>query len=294
MGRVAAASFVYLLHDPTDCSHAIYVGWARDLRQRETDRGNEVKRGLRRLVHQWMRKLAKRSVAPRMELLEVVPPAGDWAEAEMFWIAYYRSIGAEVLNMTDGGEGRPGYKMPAEVRAKIGRANLGNKAFEGKTHSDAVRAGMRARMLGTTVSERTKEKLRLANLGKVISPEARAKISAANMGRRPTAATRLRLSAAASNRRYSDDERQRMSRTMTGYRFGTVRPHSKTGFKGVSRCGDRFVARIKIDGKVLSLKTHPTPEDAARAYDEAARKAWGADAALNFPGPGEKSARKPK
>jgi hypothetical protein len=39
-----------------------------------------------------------------MVVLEEVP-VGEWREAETFWIAYFRSIGANVINQTDGGQG---------------------------------------------------------------------------------------------------------------------------------------------------------------------------------------------
>lgn len=62
-------------------------------------------------------------------------------------------------------------------------------------------------------------------------------------------------------------------------------------FKGVSwdsrRC--KWVAQIKRPGSHF-LGRFVSEEDAARAYDEAAREAFGEFAALNFPGPGERSA----
>lgn len=44
---------------------------------------------------------------------------------------------------------------------------------------------------------------------------------------------------------------------------------SKTGFKGVikSSRGEKWDARIKVDGRQMHIGTFSTPEDAARAYD---------------------------
>ena len=50
--------------------------------------------------------------------------------------------------------------------------------------------------------------------------------------------------------------------------------------------------RAVADAAAAAAAAAATAEEAARAYDDAARKKWGADAALNFPGPGEKSARR--
>jgi hypothetical protein len=67
----------------------------------------------------------------------------------------------------------------------------------------------------------------------------------------------------------------------------------KLGFRGVEYRADRdtFRARIAVvpgnrRGQILG--TFGTAVQAAEAYDEAARRIYGADAHLNFPGPGEK------
>jgi len=72
------------------------------------------------------------------------------------------------------------------------------------------------------------------------------------------------------------------------------RPHLSRAsrFKGLSfeHRRNKWRARIRINGKLSSLGSFAVEEDAARAYDEAARKAWGEYARFNFPFPGEQSA----
>lgn len=60
---------------------------------------------------------------------------------------------------------------------------------------------------------------------------------------------------------------------------------SNTGFKGVSYSKERrkFYACIQHDGRTIGLGRYESAEEAARAYDAAAKKHYGEFAWLNFP-----------
>lgn len=64
------------------------------------------------------------------------------------------------------------------------------------------------------------------------------------------------------------------------------RPYSnnKSGFKGVvwNKPTKKWQARIGVNGKKISLGYYDSPEDAARAYDKAAREYHGEFAYTNF------------
>lgn len=62
--------------------------------------------------------------------------------------------------------------------------------------------------------------------------------------------------------------------------------NNKSGYKGVYKHHEGkkpWKAQILADGKAVSIGYYETPEEAAKAYDEAAVKYFGEYARLNFP-----------
>ena len=64
-----------------------------------------------------------------------------------------------------------------------------------------------------------------------------------------------------------------------------VRKNNRSGFRGVSlhKPSGKFQAFLSADGKRRWLGHFNTPEEAARAYDKAAKELHGEFASLNFP-----------
>jgi hypothetical protein len=103
----------------------------------------------------WLRQLLAAGLKPEVEVLET------------HFIAYFRSIGCRLTNLTDGGDGLLGRKVSAETRRRISLSNTGKK------RSDLSRQMMSQKRLGAAPY----------NKGCVMSPEQRAKLSATQGGR---------------------------------------------------------------------------------------------------------------
>lgn len=89
-----------------------------------------------------------------------------------------------LINSTDGGDGRAGWKASEETRAKIAEKLRGNRNFAGHTCSPEHRAKISAANRGRVMSEEQKAKISATKRGcigtfsgKRHSPESRAKMS---------------------------------------------------------------------------------------------------------------------
>ena len=67
----------------------------------------------------WIREQIAAGKVPVLVELERVSTGKDWADRECFWIEKYRNEGADLLNVTNGGEGLSGAKFTPEHRQRI-------------------------------------------------------------------------------------------------------------------------------------------------------------------------------
>lgn len=201
LGRMEQAS-IYVLIDPRT-NEIRYVGQTsgplvKRLRRHIIDTSDESHRS------HWIRKLKRQGYIPRIELIQVVP-ISHWTEAEMYWIAHYRSIGCSLVNGTNGGEGGLGRIVSIAQRAEVSRVHKGKSISQ--EHRAIVGAAAKARWAkwraeGQTYSEETigrmsqaakdrwvalgplspelREAFGRPHRGKPKSPEHRAKIAAGN------------------------------------------------------------------------------------------------------------------
>lgn len=147
--------FIYLLVDPRD-DQVRYVGKTVDLAWRIEGHIQEGLDGGHTYKARWLKGLLDSGHVPEVRVVD----EGDgesWAEAERFYIKFYRDeAGSPLTNMTDGGEGLSGWIHTPESREKM-----------------AVRRGV-------SLSEETKQKLREARYRQApISDQGRQRIGEA-------------------------------------------------------------------------------------------------------------------
>lgn len=110
---------IYVLRDPED-GRVRYCGYAADVAARLRKHVRDARTGRERTRKaDWIRALLARGVQPVVEVVERGTPGADWRERERWWIAHLRSIGAELTNATDGGEGVSGLTWRPEAAARL-------------------------------------------------------------------------------------------------------------------------------------------------------------------------------
>ncbi len=177
----------------------------------------------------WIRSLLAEGVKPDIWLIEEVPEE-NWQREERFWIAYFKSIGCNLVNRTVGGDGISNPSV--EIREKIRLAKFGKK------HSPEAREKMRLvllgnkRSLGYKHSPETKEKMRQAHLGQERSPETREKIRLANLGNKKNLGhkhspeTKEKIGLASRGKKLSEEHKNKMRMAALGNKHGLGHKHS--------------------------------------------------------------------
>lgn len=129
--------FIYGLVDPRT-NEVRYIGWATNPKKRF--REHILSRDKSRKVN-WIKQLYNFQMKPELIIIES-NVGHNYAEREIYWIAYYRSIGCDLTNMTNGGDGTLGLVHSDETKEKIRQKTIGNKRNQGRIHSDEARLNM--------------------------------------------------------------------------------------------------------------------------------------------------------
>lgn len=114
-----------------------------------------------RPILRWIRSVVRSGSQPQIFEIETIQAGGDWTEAERFWIAYFRSVGASLCNITSGGDGASDRPFPAaclspEFRARVGKQSKDRWATKREQIIEAQNAGKRNPNWRKANSERAK------------------------------------------------------------------------------------------------------------------------------------------
>ncbi len=179
---------VYGLFDPRN-GELRYVGKTATSKAHRYGQHLALARRLRRgsqPVHCWIHSLLSRQLKPEIDVLE---QSEDGVEAERFCIAYFRSLGCRLLNLTAGGEGIPGYRHSPDTRERL----------------------RLARRQRPPHSMETRRRMSESHRGRPCTPEVREKIAAPQRGRPKSEETRRRMSESARRKRLSPEHKLRIS-----------------------------------------------------------------------------------
>lgn len=252
---------IYALIDPRD-NQLRYVGrTVLPLVRRLKHHIHQANKNERRYCQCWIRAVLKDGHKPEIVDLETVP-GSQWEEAEQFWIAYWKYIGADLTNLSIGGGGSLGYVIPQHVREKM------SKSHTGLIHSPEHCAAVGAALKGKIPPPHVYEALRKAISGKPLTDETKKKLSAALKNRIVTEETRKKMSNWQRGKIISADVIKRVS--------ASLRKNSLENERGVCLGKKKkWRALIFTNGKQIHLGSFNTREEALIKRKEAERLYWG-------------------
>ncbi len=165
---------IYVLKDPISLEIR-YVGQtSRKLKSRLSAHLLDAKKNKNYHNVNWIKSLIKDNLVPIIESIEECA-LDKLNEREIYWIAFYKNLGYNLTNSTDGGLGHRGFKQSKETKLKrsLIQKELANKGFyslernlkisnakKGKSLSQEIKDKISNKLKGTKLSELTKEKLR--------------------------------------------------------------------------------------------------------------------------------------
>lgn len=126
----------------------------------------------------WFDSLKKKGFLPTIELLDDVDD-DKWIDEEKFYISYFRFLGFDLVNMTEGGDR---IEMTKEIRLKISRGHTGKiVAQETRDKISQANKDGRCGTKGVTISTDHKNAIRTYMANRVVSDLSRARMSSSKI-----------------------------------------------------------------------------------------------------------------
>jgi len=218
---------VYALIDPFS-DEIRYIGWTSAKLSKRLYEHLYCSKHKKTHKDFWLQKLIQAGIKPEIRVIQKVPVLNG-NEAECYWIKYFRTLGCNLTNLTDGGGGilgyektveskkkasqsikaawerrrnTPGYKPPRPTEKSLEALRKAQILSRGKPRPESAKVKMKAawkrRRLNPIKrkphSAETKEKLRQATLRQFIDPAAREAVSRIHKGKTISAKQRAIIS----------------------------------------------------------------------------------------------------
>jgi predicted GIY-YIG superfamily endonuclease len=147
---------LYTLKDPIT-NIVRYVGYSKNPKRRLWEHLRDAKKGLKTYKSCWIKSLLDTQKVPIMEIIKVCESHEDILMEEMNLIKNLKEKNIRLTNLTDGGDGRNGVKLPSNH--PFLNYNLGKKM------SDDSRKKISDSRKGIIFTDEHKEKLSLKKIG---------------------------------------------------------------------------------------------------------------------------------
>ncbi len=209
-------------HWRPDTNTCFYVGKGNA----RSKRAYNLARGQRQAHHTNIIKKLRRSgldIVVRV-VAENLPEESSFA-LEKMRIAYWRALGVELVNRTDGGDGPAGRKHTEEHKAYLSRINRGRvhspEAIKKMRANNAMkRPEVRAKVSGENAPMRQPAmRARMRDDNPMHRPDVVAKMSGEGnpfFGRKHTEETKAKIRASKIGKKLTDDHRKKLSAVRTG------------------------------------------------------------------------------
>ena len=171
---------IYALIDPRTGA-VRYVGKSSSGLERPRDHARCARGDTSTHCARWIRQLQAFGLTYEIVVLEVASAAAPLGDRERWWIAFARAWGCSLTNLTDGGDGSPGYAHTAETKALLSattRAALTRPEVLARHRAVLMRPDVVARRDAVLALPEVRARHLAASRAARIRPEVRAKLSA--------------------------------------------------------------------------------------------------------------------
>jgi len=157
-----ANAVVYAIVDPVS-NQIRYIGQTVNFSKRKSGHcRTAITHRSKARVYIWLRSLYNKSIEPEFLILEECS-VEMLDELEIFYMNYFKMLGCNLVNTTEGGKSRRGFTHSKETKEKLSIAMKGNSWNKGKKLSEKHRSNISSYAKGRKQTDASKLKVSQAN-----------------------------------------------------------------------------------------------------------------------------------